>query len=121
MFFHMIYLTPAYSWQWLFLATFAPIALKFWSPDFSFVEVKSENLKSIHLFMKGYEISVLVMKFLRTPLGGLLLAALLVICFAFHSIFAMEEIRRRKDSNTNDWMEVAEKRSQPQRERRAVK
>lgn len=33
----------------------------------------------------------------------------------------MKEVRRGKDSNTNDGMEVGEKRSQPLRERRAVK
>ena len=76
---------------------------------------------SIHLFRKGYEISVLAMKFPRSPLRGLLFATLLVMCFAFHGISAMKEARRGKDSNTNDGMEVAEKRSQPLRERRAVK
>lgn len=80
-----------------------------------------ENLTSIHLFRKGYEISVLAMKFPRSPLRGLLFAALLAMCFAFHGISAMKEVRRGKDSNTNDGMEVAEKRSQPLRERRAVK
>ena len=61
------------------------------------------------------------MKFPRTSLGGLLFAAMLVMCFAFHSISAVKEIRRGKDSNFIDGMEVAEKRSQPLRERRAVK
>ena len=44
-----------------------------------------------------------------------------MMCFAFHSIFAMKEIRRDKDLNAKDGMGVAAKRSQPLRERRAVK
>ena len=42
--------------------------------------------------------------------------------FAFHSISAMEETHgRRKDQNSIGGMEVAEKRNQPLRERRAIK
>ena len=41
--------------------------------------------------------------------------------FAFHSISALEETRRGKDQNSIDGMEIAEKRSQPLRERRAIK
>ena len=61
------------------------------------------------------------MKFSRTFLGGLLLAALLVMSSAFHSISALEESRRGKDQNSINGMDIAEKRSQPLRERRAVK
>ena len=60
------------------------------------------------------------MKFSRAFLGGLLLAALLVMSFGFHSISAMEESRRGKDQNSIGGMDIAEKRSQPLRERRAV-
>ena len=75
----------------------------------------------MHFLSKRYEISVLAMKFSRTFLGGLLLAALLVMSFAFHSISAVEKSRRGKDQNSIDGMDIAEKRSQPLRERRAVK
>ena len=57
--------------------------------------------------------------------GGLLLAAALVMSFTIHSISAMEEtldgFRRGKDQNSIGGMEVAEKHTQPLRERRAVK
>ena len=75
----------------------------------------------MHFLSKGYEISVLAMKFPRTFLGGLLLAALLVMSFAFHSISAMEESRRGKDQSSIGGMDIAEKHSQPLRERRTVK
>ena len=61
------------------------------------------------------------MKISRTFLGGLLLAALLVMSFDFHSISALEESRRGKDQNSIGGMDIADKRSQPLRERRAVK
>ena len=61
------------------------------------------------------------MKISRTFLGGLLLAALLVMSFAFHSISALEESRRGKDQSSIGGMDIADKRSQPLRERRAVK
>ena len=61
------------------------------------------------------------MKFPHTFLGGLLLAALLVMSFAFHSISALEESRRGKDQSSIGGMDIADKRSQPLRERRAVK
>ena len=61
------------------------------------------------------------MKISRIFLGGLLLAALLVMSFAFHSISALEESRRGKDQNFIGGMDIADKRSQPLRERRAVK
>jgi len=61
------------------------------------------------------------MTFSRTSLGGVLFAALLVMSVAFHSISAMEETRRGKDQNFIGGMEIAEKRGQPLRERRAVK
>ena len=41
--------------------------------------------------------------------------------FAFHSISALEERRRGKDQNSIGGMDIAEKRSHPLRERRAVK
>ena len=61
------------------------------------------------------------MKFSPTFLGGLLFAGLLVISFAFHSISAVEENRRGKGKNSIGGMDIAEKRRQPLRERRAVK
>lgn len=61
------------------------------------------------------------MKLSRVSLACLVFAALLVMSFAFHSTSAMEETRRGKDQNSIGGMEVAEKRSQPLRERRAVK
>ena len=61
------------------------------------------------------------MKISRTFLGGLILAALLLMSFAFHSISALEESRRGKDQSSIGGMDIADKRSQPLRERRAVK
>ena len=61
------------------------------------------------------------MKISRTFLGGLILAALLLMSFVFHSISALEESRRGKDQNFIGGMDIADKRSQPLRERRAVK
>ena len=61
------------------------------------------------------------MKFSRASPTCLLFAAVLVMSFAFHSISAMEETRRGKDLNSMGGLEIAEKRSQPLRERRAIK
>ena len=61
------------------------------------------------------------MKISRASLGGLLFAAVLVMSFAFDRISAMKESRRGKDQDSIGGVEVAEKRSQPLRERRAVK
>ena len=61
------------------------------------------------------------MKISRTFLGGLILAALLLMSFAFHSISALEESRRGKDQSSIGGMDITDKRSQPLRERRAVK
>ena len=61
------------------------------------------------------------MKFSRLSLGGLFVAALVVMPVVFHSISAMEETRRGKDQHSIGDMEAPEKRNQPLRERRAVK
>lgn len=75
----------------------------------------------MNFLSKGYEISDLAMKFSHTFLSGVLFAGLLVISFAFHSSSALEESRGGKDQNSIGGMNIAEKRRQPLRERRAVK